>query len=136
MSSLTTGEAPPAATRQGTCLRCGMPWVARPSGRPRKWCSQVCRRAAYEERRAAAAGAIAVREVEVSTVTDHDLSTCVKNVADSPTAVKRLLRSLSELGRLRDVATGLRWEPARKELSNLLGKITSTTARRSPQRWL
>lgn len=30
-------------------------------GRPPKWCSQNCRRAAYEERRAAANGAIAVR---------------------------------------------------------------------------
>src|SRR3954447_21054423 len=87
MSTLTTGQAPTPAAPQGTCLRCGTPWVGRPSGRPRKWCSQACRRAAYEERRAAAAGAISVREVEVSKVTDHDLSTCVKNVADSPTAV-------------------------------------------------
>ena len=68
-------------------------------------------------------------------MTDHDLSTCVKNVADSPTAVKRLLRSLGESGRLGDVATELRWEPARKELSTLLGKIASMTARQSPQRW-
>lgn len=30
-------------------------------GRPPTWCSQRCRRAAYEERRAAANGAIAVR---------------------------------------------------------------------------
>ena len=29
-------------------------------GRPRRWCSQACRRAAYEERRAARNGAIAV----------------------------------------------------------------------------
>ena len=79
---------------------------------------------------------MAVREVEVSKVTDHNLSTCVKNIADSPTAVKRLLRSLSESGRLEDVATGLRWEPARTELSKLLAKITSTTAGRSPRRWL
>src|SRR3954469_23672847 len=96
---------------------------------------QACRRSAYQERRAAAAGAIAVREVEVAKVTDHDLSTCVKNVADSPTAVRRLLRSLGESSRLGDVSTELRWEPARKELSNLLGRITSTTSRRSPQRW-
>ena len=47
------------------CPRCGsdMPPLApspRP-GRPPRWCSQQCRRAAYEERRAAANGAIAVR---------------------------------------------------------------------------
>lgn len=66
---------------------------------------------------------------------DHDLSTCAKNVGDSPTAVKRLLHLLSESSRLVDLATELRWEPARTELSTLLGKITSTTARGSRQRW-
>ena len=30
-------------------------------GRPRLWCSQTCRRAAYEERRAARSGAIGLR---------------------------------------------------------------------------
>lgn len=47
------------------CPRCGEalpppPASPRP-GRPPTWCSQRCRRAAYEERRAAARGAIAVR---------------------------------------------------------------------------
>lgn len=50
------------------CPRCGenLPpprWTGR-GGRPQIWCSQRCRRGAYEERRAAANGAIAVR-VEV-----------------------------------------------------------------------
>ncbi|MBU3749426.1 MAG: hypothetical protein FGM52_03070 [Mycobacterium sp.] len=47
------------------CLRCGKELPAAPTqprpGRPPTWCSQRCRRAAYEERRAAANGAIAVR---------------------------------------------------------------------------
>jgi endogenous inhibitor of DNA gyrase (YacG/DUF329 family) len=51
------------------CPRCGAEmstkqWPPKP-GRPSIWCSQRCRRAAYEERRAAANGAIAVR-VEVA----------------------------------------------------------------------
>lgn len=50
------------------CPRCGAEipsstWPPRP-GRPSVWCSQQCRRAAYEERRAAKNGAVAVR-VEV-----------------------------------------------------------------------
>lgn len=50
------------------CPRCSAelpapPWPPKP-GRPPVWCSQQCRRAAYEERRAAASGAIGVR-VEV-----------------------------------------------------------------------
>ena len=48
-----------------SCPRCGDPLPQPPSsprpGRPPIWCSQRCRRAAYEERRAAANGAIAVR---------------------------------------------------------------------------
>ena len=47
------------------CPRCGKALPAPPvpprPGRPPVWCSQRCRRAAYEERRAAANGAIAVR---------------------------------------------------------------------------
>lgn len=39
-------------------------YPARGVGRPREWCSQRCRRAAYEERRAAANGAIAIEQVE------------------------------------------------------------------------
>jgi hypothetical protein len=50
------------------CPRCGTEvpsstWPPKP-GRPAVWCSQQCRRAAYEERRAAKNGAVAVR-VEV-----------------------------------------------------------------------
>lgn len=49
----------------GKCPRCGadmpVPIPSTRPGRPPKWCSQTCRRAAYEERRAAANGAIAVR---------------------------------------------------------------------------
>jgi hypothetical protein len=44
------------------CARCHAPLEAIAGrGRPRVWCSQACRRAAYEERRAARNGAIAVR---------------------------------------------------------------------------
>lgn len=47
------------------CPRCGTematsPWPPRP-GRPSVWCSQQCRRAAYQERRAENHGAVAVR---------------------------------------------------------------------------
>lgn len=47
---------------QPVCPRCNaeLP-LAVGRGRPRLWCSQVCRRAAYEERRAARSGAIGLR---------------------------------------------------------------------------
>lgn len=66
----------PAGHREGTpgaCPRCGSLIPVGGTGRPARWCSQRCRRAAYEERRAAAAGAIAVQVVETVTTTEHGL---------------------------------------------------------------
>lgn len=134
VSSRSTGEDARPLPR-GTCPRCGVAWIGRGSGRPRKWCSQVCRRAAYEERRAAASGTIAVREVEVPRPAEHDLSMCVQRVAASPTAVKRLLRSLGELPQISEVATELRWEPARNEVLRLLEQLNRESARHGPRRW-
>src|SRR5690625_4284264 len=48
----------------GLCPRCGAPVPRRRTGRPATWCSQSRRRSAYEERRAAARGAIALRVVD------------------------------------------------------------------------
>ena len=136
VTSNGNGEAARRPLPRGTCPRCGAAWIGRRSGRPGKWCSQACRRAAYEERRAAAKGAIAVREVEVLRAAEHGLSICVQRVAESPTAVKRLLRSLEEPGRIRMVATELRWEPARDEVVRLLEQINRETASHGPRRWL
>ena len=56
----------------------------RPTGRPATWCSDRCKRAAYEERRAADNGAIAVRIVEKVTVQDaHDLNECANRAMES-----------------------------------------------------
>jgi len=66
------------------CPRCGGPvhWSGR--GRRARWCSQACRRAAYEERRAAATGAIAVRVVERETTREPTPTECVARVLTSP----------------------------------------------------
>jgi len=70
----------------------------RARGRPAKWCSQACRRAAYEERRAAASGAIAVELVEVVNRVEartHGIGTCVDTVLESPAACRRVLNDLA-----------------------------------------
>lgn len=97
---------------KGTCLRCGKPWIGLPGGRPRKWCSVACRRAAYEERRAAARGSIAVREVERPKIVDHDITECTKRVRLSPGACRRLLQTLADGD---EIVTGSdpRWDPVR-----------------------
>lgn len=78
------------------------------TGRPPKWCSQRCRRAAYEERRAATSGAIAIEFVQtIVRVDEHDLSECVRRAVASPAACRRIVDALTELA----TAGGLRRDP-------------------------
>jgi len=80
-------------------------------GRPRRWCSAKCRRAASEERRAAAAGAIATEFVQLDVSIDNH----VLAVLASPAACRRVLRDLRErhdAGKLDDA----RWSPVANEL--------------------
>lgn len=79
------------------CPRCGSPIPVRVTRRPARWCSQRCRRVAYEERRAAAAGAIAVEVVETVTTTEHGLDECVCRVHASPVAVRKILAHVTKL---------------------------------------
>jgi endogenous inhibitor of DNA gyrase (YacG/DUF329 family) len=78
------------------CPRCGQliyeTTSPRRPGRPRRWCSARCRRAASEERRAADSGAIAIRYVE----TEVSIEAHVEAVLDSPAACRRVLRELGE----------------------------------------
>lgn len=92
-------EREPAGHRavvSGVCPRCGRPVPVRVTGRPASWCSQRCRHVAYEERRAAATGAIAIGVVETVT-TEHGLDECVGRVEASPVAVRKVLTHLTEL---------------------------------------
>lgn len=75
----------------------------------------ACRRAAYEERRAAARGAVAVREVERVKIVEHDLTECMRRASLSPTACRRLVKALSNAG---EIVKGSdpRWDPVRHEL--------------------
>jgi hypothetical protein len=119
-------------TTSGTCLRCGAAWLGRPGGRPRKWCSQQCRRAAYEERRAAAAGAIAIREVTRQRPDeDHGLTTCALRVADSPAACRRVIRSLDKLVRAR---SDPQWSSIREQLLKLAATIQAEDDRQMRRR--
>lgn len=71
------------------CPRCGAPVPIKTTGRPAKWCSQKCRRASYEERRAAARGAVAVEVVERVAYVEHDIDHCLAEVLNSPLACRR-----------------------------------------------
>lgn len=100
-----------------SCPRCGATIndvVPRAAGRPRRWCSARCRRAASEERRAAAAGAIGKEFVPVQlSLEEH-----VRIVLDSPKGCRRVLRGIRErvmAGHLADA----RWDGVRGEIDRI-----------------
>ena len=78
---------------------------------------------------------LAIRDEAPPKIVEHDLATCVDRVAQSPAACRRLLRALADRERLRDLATELRWEPTRYELSRLVETLSQEIARSSPRRW-
>src|SRR5688572_3138741 len=106
------------------CPRCGEPIARKQRGRPAKWCSQRCRRAAYEERRAAARGVMAIELVQAAPVVrDHDLGECVARVAASPTACRRLLQAMTRRARASDLRGDPKWEGAITALLSLADAI-------------
>ncbi len=99
------------------CSRCGRAifeaWPRRP-GRPRRWCSPDCRRAASEEQRAADNGAIGIRHVDRETsIEDH-----VRAVLGSPAASRRVLRELVDRAARGDLEES-RWRRVLTELERL-----------------
>lgn len=111
-----------------SCPRCGAVMhdvvEPRPAGRPRRWCSPRCRRAASEERRAAANGAIGIEYVTVKV----DLDEHVRAVFDSPTACRRVLRDVRERAEA-GVLEGARWSSVHSEIERFRPRAAS------PMRW-
>ena len=110
---------------KAACPRCGGPMPQpRSTGRPATWCSDRCKRAAYEERRAAANGAIAVKIIEKVVDRDaHGVNECAERVMATPVACRRVLDHLTELarvGQLRDP----KWDSTVRSLTNLIVAMT------------
>ena len=99
-------------------------------GRPRTWCSQRCRRTAYEERRAADNGAIAVKLDERVVEMKHDLDDCVSAVAGSPTACRGVLDALADAAHRGEIASDPRWDPSLRALVRLIDALTPSPGRR------
>jgi hypothetical protein len=88
-------------------------WPRRP-GRPKRWCSPQCRRAASEERRAADSGAIGIRYIDTEvSIEDH-----VRAVLNSPAASRRVLRELGDRAARGDLADA-RWRSVLTDLEHL-----------------
>lgn len=102
----------------GTCPRCGKDVQRKATGRPPIWCSQACRRAAYEERRAAASGAIAVEVVDRVETREHPLNTCVDRTLESPAGCRRVIYESARLGREGILQSDPRWESTYNAVRN------------------
>lgn len=102
----------------GTCPRCGKAVERKATGRPSIWCSQACRRAAYEERRAAAQGAIAVEVVDRVETHEHPLGTCVDRTLASPAGCRRVVYELARLGREGVLQSDPKWESTYNAIRN------------------
>lgn len=140
-----TAEAPAAAS-EGTPRTCPRPSCSNElpaDANPRQiWCSTSCRRAAGNERRAAEAGAIAIRleriEVEriverviekpIETPIEHDLDECVRRALASSGACRRILQALTRQAR----ETGLddaKWSPVADAATVLAEQINKPSRR-------
>lgn len=86
-----------AEDSRGVCLRCGEPLTRMRTGRPRRWCSDRCRRLAGEERGAADRGAIGIRLIERVERVESSIDECVERVVASPVACARVLRAVRQL---------------------------------------
>jgi len=125
---------PPRRSAPGKCPRCGSAVTVRHTGRPATWCSQRCRRAAYEERRAAASGAIGLQIVETVLVEDgHDLSGCTERVIASPAACRRVLHALSDLARAEELQYDAKWQGTMRAVAELADVLVN---RRPGSRYL
>lgn len=117
------------------CPRCGQPVRARATGRPATWCSQSCRRAAYEERRAAASGAVAVHVVDRVDTVEHDLPECVRRVTASSASCRRVLQALAELARDGELTSDPKWDATLTAFRGLASAIHAPAGTRQPRRW-
>jgi hypothetical protein len=111
-------EANGRRVAEGTCPRCGKKVLRKPTGRPPIWCSQTCRRAAYEERRAATQGATAVEVVERIETLEHSIGTCVDRTLASPAGCRRVIYELARLAREGTLQSDPKWASTYNAISN------------------
>lgn len=125
------------------CPRCGAETASQagPSrrGRPPVWCSQRCRRAAYEERRAATNGAVAIRietiekpvekvivrvrtETQKVAVTPAEAAEIVKRSPRACRAILEFLAAEADAGRLNSGAH----QPLIRAASQLLNSLRNS----------
>lgn len=96
----------------------------KPTGRPRIYCSQACRKVAYEDRRAHRDGAVQVQVVErrVTEVMEQEIEVprpridCIKSILADDDAMIRVIRTLAVLVQDR---TRMKYDPSQPKFERL-----------------
>lgn len=81
------------------CAHCRQPFLRPPcsTGRTRVYCSDRCRKAAWDARRTPGVEAVKVEVVERVVVKEHNLTECSRRVAESSVACSNVLHVLRRL---------------------------------------
>ena len=93
------------------------------TGRPRDYCSDYCRKAAWGVRRKAGAVADQVKVVERVVVKEHNLAECSRRCCESPVAATNMLYALNKLVEAGELRYGAKWERPWTALQTLIGAV-------------
>lgn len=106
---ITVSVSPP-----DTCAHCGEPfrWPPARTGRTRVYCSDVCRKAAWDARRTTTKRGVAVKVVERVVIQEHNLTECSRRVAESPVACTNVFHALCRLAEAHRFEYEPRWARA------------------------
>lgn len=110
-----------------TCAHCvGSLALGRAStGRPRVYCSDNCRKAAWDERRKRGAVAVQVKVVERVVVKEHNLAECSRRCCVSPVAATNMLYALVKRLEAGELKYGAKWERPWTALQTLIDAVST-----------
>ena len=121
-----------SVTGPETCAHCGGPlWPGRAStGRPRAYCSDYCRKAAWDVRRKQGAVAVRVEVVERVVVREHNLAERSRRCCQSPVAATNMVYALLKLAESGELTYGAKWRRAWLALQTLRDAVGPPAGRR------
>lgn len=114
------------------CAHCGgslARWRAS-TGRPRVYCSDYCRKAAWGVRRKRGAVAVQVKVVERVVVKEHNLAECSRRCCASPVAATNMLYALLKRVEAGELKYGAKWERPWTALQTLVDAVARRDGRR------
>jgi hypothetical protein len=95
-------------------------------GRTRIWCSDRCKKAAYEARRSGREHAVSVKVVERVVVKEHHINECVRRVQASPVALRHVLYQVVGLVDARTLLCDPKWQRALRAVEALQNALIRT----------